>query len=385
MLKIVPISYTTYGKQKFSNKKNNVAFKSQQGLVLEKEYMFLKKSGLNPIKAFMDIRGEQALLEGLLKNILQDENMGIEFVKDVLQNPRKAIDLANILPKKIGSSSDIQKTFLPNNLYTILYEKVVVQKFNEAKTNEELLAIRPDWRGDALLQKHRKLYGSKEFELGKIPCDLSKNELMTIVNYLKSFMQNGGAKQPVNIQGLFVGNKNYSFEYFVDGKTDKNVFGIILPNNKKYILKMASEDKKSLDAPFALGTLAKINTYMTQNKSRNTAPLLYYNHDKNFLIYEYIEHISVNGNTRDLLQIQSRIPDYKALGLQFNDSVGSNNCFLLSENSNLNLKNSYGFNEGVENKEWISVDDDHVTFANYLHPHIRGYHSYLPNGMQFCV
>ena len=148
---------------------------------------------------------------------------------------------------------------------------------------------------------------------------------------------------------------------------------------------MAKEDKRSFEAPFALGTLAKIDMYMTLNKSRNTAPILYYNHDKNFLIYEYIEHTAVDGDTRNLSIISQHIPDYKELGLQFNDNVGSNNCFLLNEKSNPKLKFSHGFYEGIANGEWISIDNDHVTYANILNPQIQGMHSYLPNAMQYCV
>ena len=49
---------------------------------------------------------------------------------------------------------------------------------------------------------------------------------------------------------------------------------------------MDEPSNRSLNAPFALGTLAKIDKYLTVNRSRNSAPLCYYDHEHNFSIYK---------------------------------------------------------------------------------------------------
>ena len=402
MLVISPIKFSNYPvyqrQQKLNVRQGNyvlnnnqlnsdvVSFKARPLQVLQNEYnTLIKTKGLNPVKAFFSISDEQSAMDGLLTSILKTEESAFEFIADAIKNPRETSFITNALPEKVGPNSDNVMTFFYTSPYAIAYKGVIAKKFDEAKSVGELLAIRPDWRGAKLLEKHKSLHGDTGFELGEIPQELPKDDLMNIANYLKRFMQGGGAKTPTKIDGINLSSGRYEFEYFTDGKTNKNVFGLNLPSGKKYIMKMADENMRSLDEPFALGTLAKIDTYMTANKSRNTAPLLYYNHDKNFLIYEFIEHIPVDGDTRNLSVINEHIPDYKALGLQFNDSVGSNNCFLLSEKSNPRLVDSVDFINGIEKGEWVSVDNDHVTYSNNFHPQVREFHSYLPNGMQFCV
>ena len=61
------------------------------------------------------------------------------------------------------------------------------------------------------------------------------------------------------------------------------------------------------------------------------------------------------------------------------------NFFLLNNESNADLVKTVGFQEGVNRGEWVSVDNDHVTYANRMQPMLTKYHSYLPNVMQMCV
>ena len=46
------------------------------------------------------------------------------------------------------------------------------------------------------------------------------------------------------------------------------------------------------------------------------------------------------------------------------------------------MKSTYDFDYGVSHKEYVSVDNDHVNYAQALNPKIQGYHIYLPNAMQ---
>lgn len=387
MFAINSVSLNATYKPQILNRKNvhqnTVSFKARPLSILGEEYSRLSKT-LSPVKAFLGISEDMASMDALLTTILGNNVQGQAFIKDIVANQRHSEKITSQLSDKIGGGSKNLLTFLPDSPYRIAYGQFISERFKNASSVSELLAIRPDWKGEKLLEKHRNLFGNEDFELGNLPAGLDKEKTFAIVDYLRGFMQ-GSAKSPQNIGSRNFGGTNFEFEYFTDGRTDKNVFGVLLPDDRKYIIKMADKDKRSLDNPFALGTLAKIDTFLTANKSKNSAPLLYYNHDRNFLIYEYIEHLSVNGNSRDLAEVKAHIPDYKALGLDFNDSVGTNNCFELTEKSNLRLKDSAGFEEGVKNGEWVSVDNDHVTFSSRLQPQIYEFHSYLPNAMQFCV
>ena len=140
-------------------------------------------------------------------------------------------------------------------------------------------------------------------------------------------------------------------------------------------------EKRSLDEPFALGTLAKIDSYLTLNGSRNSAPLCFYDHANNFSIYKYIEHAHVDEPTNDLTVIKKHLPDFKALGLDYNDTVGYKNFFTLNEKSIDTPWRMEGFREAINKHEWISVDNDHVTYNNSFQPSINGYHKSLPNAM----
>ena len=89
----------------------------------------------------------------------------------------------------------------------------------------------------------------------------------------------------------------------------------------------------------------------------------------------------MSGDTNDLNVIMEHLPDFKKLGLKYNDNVGSNNVFLLDENSGEALKKSVDFQSGTAAKEWVSVDNDHVEYSSRLQPQIFEYHASLPNAM----
>ncbi len=231
---------------------------------------------------------------------------------------------------------------------------------------------------------HEALKGNRNLEIGNIPKEIPSSDLTQIVDYLSKQMEYG-VKNKKKIESLTIGYRKYDFAYFTEGKSDKNVFGLFTPEGKKYVLKMSTPERRSLDNPFALGTLAKIDSYLTYNRSRNSAPLCYYNHEKNFSIYKYIEHIQTPDCQHDLTKVAKNMPDFYALGLTYNDTVGNKNFFLLNNESNADLVKTVGFQEGVNRGEWVSVDNDHVTYANRMQPMLTKYHSYLPNVMQMCV
>ena len=331
--------------------------------------------------SFLKIKEAPEVMEKFLYTILEAGDRSKEFFSSIVYNPRAARAISDGMRHVLPSNSQVFMPFLFSSPYNKAYSKFTVDKVNEAHSLEDLLRIRPDWRGDLLLKKFADLRGTDKLTIGNVPKELPFEHLREIVKYLSTQME-FGVKPQKNIESLTLDGRRYDFKYFTEGKSDKNVFGLFTPEGKKFVLKMSKPESRSLDAPFALGTLAKIDSYLTYNRSRNSAPLCYYNHEDNFSIYKYIEHVSVEDSTNDLNIIAKNMPDFGSLGLSYNDTVGFKNFFRLSPESNADLVRAEGFQEGINKGEWISVDNDHVTYSNYWQPGLSGYHASLPNAMQ---
>lgn len=333
------------------------------------------------VNAFLKINDDEETMDNFLTTILNTDDRSYQFIDSIVRQPRHSTEITSSLEDKVGKNSKNVMTFFFNSPYNKAYNKYLNTKYENAHTLSELLRVRPDWKGQTLIDKHRQLKGNDNLEIGTIPREFPNNHLFQISDYLSNFMDEG-IKSKKDIQNIKLDNREYEFKFFTEGKSDKNVFGVFTPEGKKYVVKMGIPERRSLDNPFALGTLAKIDTYLTTNRSRNSAPLCYYNHDKNMSVYKYIEHTQVTGDTKNINVISEHLPDFKALGLSYNDSVGNKNCFMLDRYSNEDLVNTEGFEEGIRRYEWISVDNDHVTFNNKLQPSVTKFNAPLPNAMQ---
>lgn len=359
----------------------NINFRGNSMSKLWDEYnWFIRHDRTPAIYSFLKIKETPEVMEKFLNTIFETPDRRNELFNSICANPRNANDILDTMKKILPSDSKNLLPFFYDSPYNQAYNKFIENKVEHAHSIEELLKIRPDWRGEVLLNKFKSLKGNDNLEIGNIPKELPSEHLNQIVDYLSNKMEYG-MKTKKKIESLKLDNRTYEFAFFTEGKSDKNVFGVFTPEGKKYVLKMSNPERRSLEAPFALGTLAKIDSYLTYNRSRNSASLCYYNHDKNFSIYKYIEHVPTT-NSKDLNEISRNLPDFNALGLKYNDSVGEKNCFLMDANLHLNMNDSEGFYNGVTNKEWISVDNDHVTYGNILQPSISKYHAGLPIGMQ---
>lgn len=357
-------------------------FKGKNIAQLYEEYNWYIRADRTPaIQAFLKIEEKPEIMENFLNKILDTKDRSIEFVESIVMQPRKTNEIINELSKKIPASSKIFVPFSQDNPYNIAYNRFLEKKLEQAHTIYEILKIRPDWKGEVLINKYKALKGNENVEIGHIPSEFPKEHFEKIKNYLRNYME-FGVKNKKKIESLKIDNRTYDFAYFTEGRSDKNVFGVFTPEGKKYVIKMDMPEKRSFDNAFALGTLAKIDGYLTANRSRNSAPICYYSHKDNLAVYKYIEHIPVNGNPNDLATIKVHLPDFKNLSLTYNDSVGFKNCFLLSHESNQDLFNTEGFQEGIRNYDWISVDNDHVTYSNRFQPFIEKFVTGLPNAMQ---
>ena len=369
----------------YPNTYTNINFRGDSISKLWNDYnWFIRNDHTPAIFSFLKLKETPDVMEKFLNAILETQDRSKEFFASIVSFPRQTREISDKLAQVLPSNSPNLLPFLMNSPYNIAYTKFIDNRYKESHSLEDLLKIRPDWREEVLLKKYEALKGNKNLEIGNIPKELPASDLEQIVDYLSTQMEYG-VKNKKKIESLTIGRRKYDFAYFTEGKSDKNVFGIFTPEGKKYVLKISAANRRSLDAPFALGTLAKIDSYLTYNRSRNSAPLCYYNHEKNYSIYKYIEHIPTPDCQHDLTKVAKNMPDFYSLGLTYNDTVGNKNFFLLNNQSNADLIRTVGFQEGVNRGEWVSVDNDHVTYNNRLQPMHSEYHTYLPNIMQICV
>jgi hypothetical protein len=294
-------------------------------------------------------------------------------------------NITDALVEKVGKNSQNLQTFMPHCPYTKAYNRYITSRFDNANTISEILRIRPDWSEEALMGKYERLKGNKNFKIGKIPNEFPKedNTYQKILEHLRPNMQ-VGYKVKQDIPDLQIGTRKYKFTSFTEGKSDKNVFGVQVPEGKKFIIKMGRPEDNGLNRPFGLGTLSLIDTFLTTNRSKNSAPLRFYDKTNNVSIYSFVEHCPVElTHAPSVNEVNNKLGDFKKLGLTYNDTVGNNNYFQLEE-VHKSLIDGEEIENGILNSEWISVDNDHVTFDSKLHPQIQGLHKSLPNMMNTC-
>ncbi len=341
---------------------------------------FIAHDKMSAVNSFLNIDAPKESMESLIRHILTDKTESYNFIDSIVSQPRQIKHVANAIKEKLPQTTDILSIFSYDNPYRKAYENYIATRVQNASSVSELLKIRPDWDEKVLIEKHQELYHNDDFELGFVPDSIGKDNYHIIVDYLRSFVDIG-FKTKKEISDLNVNGQIFSFENFVDGKSDKNVFKITTPSRESFIIKMAAQEARGLNSPFALGTLAMIDTYLTRNNCRNSAPIRYYHHSSNTAVYDFIEHNKADSKLNHLNEFVINMPDFADLGLSQNDTVGANNYFKLEENQKA-MQNTYDFKYGVDHNELISVDNDHVTYSQLLSPVDYKFNKSLPCAMQ---
>jgi len=403
-MKIEFFNTNTYSKKqndvkiKNNNRKNNLNLNKQsvsypvnyyftnfKGIPIQKLYeeynWYINYDRIPAVNSFLKIDAPKEVLNQFLTEILNTKDRSYEYIESIVNQPRNTKTITEQLKQKLGENSQHLLTFIPNSPYNNAYTNYLETKLQNVNTLTELLRTRPDWRGSVLIEKYKQLTGNDNLKIGNIPKQIPKDHLYKIIAYLRNYMEQG-FKTNQSIGNLVIDGKTYEFKYFIEGKSSKSIFGFFVPSAaKKYVIKMENPEKRSLDDPFAIGTVAKIDEYLTANRSRNSAPLCFYDYEDNFSIYKYITHTHVDDNPNDINTIRRKLPDFHALGLEYNDNVGFKNFFKLN-NESLDTHNKMdGFQEALSKFEWISVDNDHVTYNNKFQPIIAKYNAPLPNAM----
>jgi hypothetical protein len=357
---------------------SNVTFNGAVTAQLVNDYKwFINRDKTPAIDSFLKISAPKEKMENLLRYIISNSRCSYQIIDSIASQPRNAETIYRRLQEKLPKDSIYTDMYNPKNPLNEAYRNYIHSRYKNASSIEELLKIRPDWSYNALFLKHKEISGNNNFVLGNIPSDFTKEEYNGILEYLKDNMQYG-FKRELPVDDLCLNGKTFSFKMLIDGRSDKNVFEVKVPNGKKYVFKMAPEHNRSLEAPFGLGTCAKVDFYLTLNECRNSAPIRYYDHINNCAIYDYVNHVRIVDS--DFNKNKKRMPDFTSLGLECGDAVGQNNFFAL-DNSQDALKNSYGFRQGVSDAELISVDNDHVSYSSKFSPTVDGLHMFLSSGM----
>lgn len=353
---------------------NNITFgNSKQSELLDEYNWYINNDRVNPFNSLMKIDAPQKDKNELFLKVLQDDNLSFEFINNLASAPRELNSRHKMLATELGAQSPIANLYAPNSPYHKAFEKFMDKKYNEARSIESLIKLRPDWKEELLIDKFQQLTGRNNFEIGNIPKEFPNDTFGEISRYLNTFNQYG-FKMGITIPPLDTNGHHYEFESFTEGKSPKNVYGVYT-QGKKFIFKIDDSSNKGLNKPFALGTLALIDNYLTLNRCRNSAPIYYYNHDLNTSIYKYVNHNKLYTQLQQN-QVNSRLPDFQELGLCYNDTLGSNNYFLIGDN-NIDEENSKN-----NDNELISVDNDHVTYSKTFMLKSSNYNIELPNAMQ---
>lgn len=361
---------------------SHLSFKGGKSITaLLDEYKWgIRHDKLPAALSFIKLDAPPESIDKLLRHILKDNDLSFEFIDSFSTQPRQIKHVVKALREKLTETSDVLNIFASDSPYKKAYANYLDIRVQNAKSVSELLAIRPDWDEQVLIQKHKELYHNNDFELGVVPNSIGTDNYKIIVDYLRSYMDIG-FKTKKNISDLNINGQVFKFENFIDGKSDKNVFKITTPSGDSFILKMGKPEERGLNKPFAIGTLAMIDTYLTKNNCRNSAPIRYYHHNSNTALYEFIEHNTADTKFTTSNAFTQNMPDFADLGLTQNDTVGSNNYFKLEANQKA-MQGTYDFQYGVDHKEFISVDNDHVTYNQLLCPVDYKYNKPLPCEMQ---
>ncbi len=340
---------------------------------------FINCDKIPAINSFLKINASKEEMFELLKNILRNHDLSYEFVDSIVKQPRNRAEIHRALKEKLPYGFDMNNSYDSTNLYPQAYEHYIEKRIAEANSVDELLKIRPDWKSEVLINKQNSINQGKSLEFGSIPYEIGAENFDPLVNYLQQYVQRG-MKSQQEVPDFNINGKTFKFKRFIEGRSDKNIFGVETPNGTRFVIKIAPEENKGINVPNAMGTTCIVDAYLTQNNCRNSAPIRYYNHDKNTAIYDKIKHEKVQQIRYDMNSLRKyKIPDMDNLGIQQNDTVGANNYFQLSKNQTA-LKNSHDFKLGAANEEFISVDNDHASYSQIFSPKIEKYFKDLPQG-----
>ena len=168
-----------------------IFFKGKSISKLYEEYnWYINHDKIPALQAFLKIEETPEVMDKFLTEILNTKDRSIQFFDSFLYSPREAVRVTEKLGEKIGTNSKNLMPFAFDSPYNKSYNNYIKNKFNNANCLISLLKLRPDWKGDKLIEKAMQL-GNTKVEIGNIPKELPKQHLDEITNYLRGQMETG--------------------------------------------------------------------------------------------------------------------------------------------------------------------------------------------------
>lgn len=292
-----------------------------------------------------------------------------ELIKDLTEDPRTSSSRFNKLTN--GVDDDYNWRFVK---YPAEFKKFTEQQLERAGSLEELIQFRPDWNGATLRKKYAELHPGRKIELGQPPEELGGKEgFEQIARHLADTLKSQKDKvfsKNYEPEDLRVNGQTLKFKALTNGKTGKVPFIVEMENGKQFVIKIQPNfyhgNFDSFESCDSVALSAMIDFYLTLNHCENSPKIYYYNEDHNASVYEFVPKQSDGGKLNSTLRhygsLKSYITDFEALGMQFNDTLGSDNMH---------------YNNG----RYVVIDNGHCTFNNSAKPAIREYHQDLPNNL----
>lgn len=179
-------------KHVYAHNISNIHFGSRNINDLYDEYnWYINNDNTPAINAFLKIKADQKDMDSFLTAILNTDDRSFQFIDSLVKQPRNITTLTQKLTEKVGINSKNTMPFLYDSPYKKAYNKYMDEKYNNAHTISELLRVRPDWKGEVLLEKHHQLKGNDSFIIGSIPKEFPNEHLFLIADYLKDKMEIG--------------------------------------------------------------------------------------------------------------------------------------------------------------------------------------------------
>lgn len=301
-----------------------------------------------------------------LSELTSDKLTSKKFINELVSDPTKSADNVKLLESKLGSKKLFLKWYYSKSGYQQSYESYLKDFYSKANSIEELVKFQPNWGYWALERKKCALDGNS-YRADELMTNRNAN--FTIGQLPSEFSNSGQYKQLVQkMKTLEFGIKNYDY-YLNNNKFNitqldggdlscKNIYKIVVNNDKKYIIKIDRfypEDNLGYnDNPYILRVAkearlvrgdsifvnACLDYYLQANGCKNNAKINYYDFDTDSALYDYVDLNKTNqANNFDSIPeicMNSLLKPMRALGIYPVD-IGMNFNFATDANNNTKL------------------------------------------------
>ena len=327
-----------------------------------KLYSAFEKSKTGFISFLSSLNSEPSKVKEFLFAITADKKISVDFINEVISDPRKSSYNLKILKEKIGGENNLIEWLQAPKGYNEAYDRYIIKIAHEAldkSDTDTLLRISPNWHVHILRN------GKENFHIGKLPETFEKlYDFNHFIEWLKSHDYKIGEPKTLEYSGIHMEVTSLS-----NGKSCKTPYKIKFLNGndkKEYVIKIQQKwgchsnyAKECLayrsDSTF---TNAQIDYYLTLNNCENSPKMYYYDYGSNISIYEFQAGNHPHGLNNQFAANQ-KLTDLNRLGIYYNDASDSN---FIEQDGVLKV-----------------VDIGDSSFIDPLRPGGKGFNFQLPN------